>query len=71
MYFNEAHETAKEAVTETLELYQGLLEKLEESERGKLQRAMGMKMEQLKVQVPHPPTDDTIFSLKFYFCLTV
>lgn len=51
MYFNEAHDTAKGAVAETLDLYNGLLGRLEESERGKLQRSMGLKMEQLKV--PH------------------
>ncbi|CAL8467925.1 g7463 [Coccomyxa elongata] len=51
VYFNEAHETAKSAVAETLDLYNGLLGTLEESERGKLQRSMGLKMEQLKAEL--------------------
>jgi hypothetical protein len=49
VYFNESHEAAKAAVSKTLELFEAVLSKLEESEKGKLQRSMGLKMEQLKV----------------------
>ncbi len=63
MYFNEAHETAKSAVAETLDLYNGLLGTLEESERGKLQRSMGLKMEQLKVSHCQPHTLPVILDL--------
>ena len=37
---------------EALKMYADLLESLDESERGKLQRSMGLKMEQLKVGIP-------------------
>lgn len=36
---------------EALKMYADLLESLDESERGKLQRSMGLKMEQLKVGI--------------------
>ena len=49
MYFNESHEGAKRAVAEVLELYQTAAGQLDVDERGKLQRSMGLKMEQLKV----------------------
>lgn len=48
-YFNESHQTAKDAVAEATQLYQQVLNDLSEADRGKLQRSMGMKMEQLKV----------------------
>lgn len=38
-----------QATSEVLKMYEDVLASLDESERGKLQRAMGMKMEQLKV----------------------
>ena len=49
-YFNESHKAAKDAVGETMQLYQQVLNDLSDDDRGKLQRSMGMKMEQLKVQ---------------------
>ena len=61
MYFNEAHETAKAAVAETLDLFNGLLGSLEESERAKMQRSMGLKMEQLKVPPCSHLTSGLIF----------
>lgn len=51
VYFNEEAETAKKAVAEVLGLFNGLLARLPESERGAIQRSMGMKMEQLKAEV--------------------
>lgn len=51
VYFNEEVETAKKAVNEVLALFNGLLARLPESERGALQRSMGLKMEQLKAEV--------------------
>lgn len=51
VYFNEEAETAKKAVNEVLELFNNLLARLPESERGALQRSMGLKMEQLKAEV--------------------
>lgn len=50
MYFNEAHETAKEAVSNTLSKFEALLADLTKPEADKLQRSMGMKMQQLKVR---------------------
>ncbi|XP_024400474.1 embryogenesis-like protein [Physcomitrium patens] len=51
VYFNEEAETAKKAVNEVLGMFNSLLARLPESERGALQRSMGMKMEQLKAEV--------------------
>ncbi|KAG0585588.1 hypothetical protein KC19_2G023300 [Ceratodon purpureus] len=51
VYFNEESEIAKKAVAEVLNLFNGLLARLPESERGAIQRSMGMKMEQLKAEV--------------------
>ena len=51
VYFNEEAETAKKAVAEVLDLFNALLARLPESERGAIQRSMGMKMEQLKAEV--------------------
>ena len=53
-YFNESVDTAKGAVAEAFDAYEAVLNKLAESERAKLQRAMGLKMEQLKVQAMQP-----------------
>ncbi|GAB4817217.1 hypothetical protein N2152v2_004263 [Parachlorella kessleri] len=50
VYFNESANDAKELVQEALSLYQGLLGKLSPGERGKLERSMGLKMEQLKAE---------------------
>ena len=41
-----------QATTEVLAMFEDLLASLDEAERGKLQRSMGMKMEQLKVRSP-------------------
>lgn len=41
-----------QATTEVLTMFEDLLGSLDEAERGKLQRSMGMKMEQLKVTTP-------------------
>ncbi|KAL2242300.1 uncharacterized protein LOC105158897 [Sesamum indicum] len=51
VYFNEEAECARAAVSEVLEMYQGLLKKLPESERAAIQRAMGLKIEQLKAEL--------------------
>jgi hypothetical protein len=40
---------AKGVVQETLDLYQALRDRLDPDERSKLERSMGLKMEQLKV----------------------
>lgn len=44
---------AKALVQEVLDKYQGLLQKLSADEKGKLERSMGLKMEQLKVGAFH------------------
>uniref|UniRef100_A0A2P2J6E8 Uncharacterized protein n=1 Tax=Rhizophora mucronata TaxID=61149 RepID=A0A2P2J6E8_RHIMU len=51
VYFNEEAEGARAAVKEVLDLFDGLLEKLPESEKTALQRSMGLKMEQLKAEL--------------------
>ncbi|KAK9826661.1 hypothetical protein WJX74_008471 [Apatococcus lobatus] len=51
LYFNESHSTAKQAVTACLDLFSSISNQLDEAERGKLQRSMGMKMEQLKEEL--------------------
>ncbi|PRW45044.1 late embryogenesis abundant [Chlorella sorokiniana] len=51
VYFNESCEEAREAVAEVLDAYTSLLGRLSAEERGKLQRSMGLKMEQLKAEV--------------------
>lgn len=51
VYFNEEAECAREAVGEVLELYEGLLKKLPEGEKAAIQRAMGLKIEQLKAEL--------------------
>lgn len=48
-YFNESVDTARGAVADAFEAYDAVLGELSEGERAKLQRAMGLKMEQLKV----------------------
>ena len=54
-YFNESHKLAKDSVSEVLALYQEIQTELTEEDKGKLQRSMGMKMEQLKVRLGHCP----------------
>ncbi|EFJ32988.1 hypothetical protein SELMODRAFT_69085, partial [Selaginella moellendorffii] len=51
VYFNEEAETARVAVQAVLDKYQALLAKLSPEEKGGVQRAMGMKMEQLKAEL--------------------
>ncbi|MCD7461081.1 hypothetical protein HAX54_045106 [Datura stramonium] len=51
VYFNEEAECARAAVKEVLDLYQGLLGNLSESEKGVIQRSMGLKIEQLKAEL--------------------
>ncbi|CAL1362715.1 unnamed protein product [Linum trigynum] len=51
VYFDEEAECARDAVNEVLGLYDSLLGKLPESEKGVVQRSMGLKMEQLKAEV--------------------
>ncbi|KAH0683515.1 hypothetical protein KY290_022138 [Solanum tuberosum] len=51
VYFNEEAECARDAVKEVLDLYQGLLGKVTESEKGVIQRSMGLKIEQLKAEL--------------------
>lgn len=43
-YFNESHAEAKQAVESALGMYDDLLSQLDEKERGKCQRAMGLKV---------------------------
>lgn len=50
-YFNESHKLAKDSVGVVTNLYQQILTNLSDADRGKLQRSMGMKMEQLKVRL--------------------
>ncbi|EFN56200.1 hypothetical protein CHLNCDRAFT_144946 [Chlorella variabilis] len=51
VYFNESCDAARKSVKEVLDAYQQLCGRLSEEERGKLQRSMGLKMEQLKAEV--------------------
>lgn len=51
VYFNEEAESARTAVTEVLEMFSGLLEKVTEKEKASLQRSMGLKIEQLKAEL--------------------
>ncbi|XP_010471179.1 PREDICTED: uncharacterized protein LOC104751010 [Camelina sativa] len=51
VYFNEEAECARAAVTEVLELFEGLLGKVTEKEKASLQRSMGLKIEQLKAEL--------------------
>uniref|UniRef100_A0A383VKZ9 Uncharacterized protein n=1 Tax=Tetradesmus obliquus TaxID=3088 RepID=A0A383VKZ9_TETOB len=51
VYFNESAEEARSAVGEVLGRWQALLARLPEDEQAKLQRAMGLKMEQLKAEL--------------------
>lgn len=48
-YFNESYQTAKSAVDKVLGDFNSVLQRLDPPEREKLQRSMGLKMEQLKV----------------------
>ncbi|KAB2603415.1 hypothetical protein D8674_004420 [Pyrus ussuriensis x Pyrus communis] len=50
-YFDEEAECARDSVKEVLELYEGLLAKVPESNKAALQRSMGLKIEQLKAEL--------------------
>lgn len=51
VYFNESCAEARQAVQAVLDRYEAVLQRLSNEERGKLQRSMGLKMEQLKAEV--------------------
>lgn len=51
VYFDEEAECARAAVKEVLDLFEGLLAKLSETEKAALQRSMGLKIEQLKAEL--------------------
>ncbi|GMH17050.1 hypothetical protein Nepgr_018891 [Nepenthes gracilis] len=51
VYFDEEAECARAAVKEVLEMFEGLLGRLEERQREALQRSMGLKIEQLKAEI--------------------
>lgn len=51
VYFNESAGEARKAVTEVLDRWKGLLGRLSEDEQAKLQRSMGLKIEQLKAEM--------------------
>ncbi|KAJ1419760.1 hypothetical protein SESBI_14897 [Sesbania bispinosa] len=51
VYFDEEAECARAAVNEVLNMFDGLLARLPESERAALQRSMGLKIEQLKAEL--------------------
>lgn len=51
VYFNEEAECARAAVKDVVDLFEGSLAKLPESERAALQRSMGLKIEQLKAEL--------------------
>jgi hypothetical protein len=51
VYFNESAEEALEFVKQVLEDYEGVLKAVSDEEKGKLQRFMGLEMEQLKAEL--------------------
>jgi hypothetical protein len=51
VYFDEEAECARAAVKEVMDMFEGLLGKLQESKKAVLQRSMGLKMEQLKAEL--------------------
>ncbi|CAI9114803.1 OLC1v1015605C1 [Oldenlandia corymbosa var. corymbosa] len=51
VYFDDEAGCARDAVHEVLSLYEGLLARLPESEKGAIQRSMGLKIEQLKAEL--------------------
>jgi hypothetical protein len=54
VYFDESVKGAKELVDACIGKWNALLESLPEDERAKLQRSMGLRMEQLKVGAAVP-----------------
>ena len=51
VYFNESAGEARKAVNEVLDRWRELLAKVAEEEQAKLQRSMGLKLEQLKAEL--------------------
>lgn len=51
VYFDEEAECARAAVKKVLDMFEGLLAKLPDKEKGALQRSMGLKIEQLKAEL--------------------
>jgi len=51
VYFNESCESARAAVKEVLDSWTALIESLGPDDKARLQRSMGLKMEQLKAEV--------------------
>jgi hypothetical protein len=51
VYFNESCESARTAVQEVLDSWTALLASLSPEDKAKLQRSMGLKIEQLKAEV--------------------
>lgn len=51
IYFNESCDAARALVEGVATKFTTVLDQLSEEERGKLQRSMGMKMEQLKAEM--------------------
>ncbi|XP_039023293.1 uncharacterized protein LOC120155899 [Hibiscus syriacus] len=51
VYFNEEAESARAAVKVVMDMFEGLLGKLPDSEKAALQRSMGLKIEQLKAEL--------------------
>lgn len=51
VYFDEEAEIARVAVRETVELFEGLLGRLDGKERDAVVRSMGLKIEQLKAEL--------------------
>ncbi|ERN03863.1 uncharacterized protein LOC110007048 [Amborella trichopoda] len=51
VYFDEEAESARKIVKEVMDMYEGLLARLPEQQRGALQRSMGLKLEQLKAEL--------------------
>ena len=50
-YFNESYDDAKGLVDKVLSEWDSVLSGLEEEEKGRVQRSMGLKMEQLKAEL--------------------
>nr|DAD46906.1 TPA_asm: hypothetical protein HUJ06_016843 [Nelumbo nucifera] len=51
VYFDEEADSAREAVKVVLDMFEALMAKLPEREKGALQRSMGLKIEQLKAEL--------------------
>lgn len=51
VYFNDSVKEATAAVDQVMSQWKGVLGKLDEAEKMKLQRSMGLKMEQLKAEL--------------------